>query len=188
MRHIDYIMKFHKQYDLELIQEISVNDKPLFYYPGGVKAGGSDGIIVKVIPFDHESWTGIFAYGELSYNAKNGLYAFPNPNKFSVVSRGNGYIVNSNNPTKWEKVKLQVIKDVFYSKDLNLIIYANPWEICAYESEKMLWQTGRIALEGLKILKIDKRTLFGKIDMLGEEEIDFVVNLENGKCEGGLSF
>lgn len=55
MRRIDYIKKFSQQYDVELIQEISVNDKPIFYYPGGVKSGGSDGIIVKVIPFDHES-------------------------------------------------------------------------------------------------------------------------------------
>ncbi len=84
MKHIDYIMKFHKKYDIELIQEISMDDKPIFYYPGDVRYGGSDGIIVKVIPSDHESWTGIFAFDKLLYNAKNGIYSFPNPNKFSV--------------------------------------------------------------------------------------------------------
>lgn len=188
MKNIDYLMKFHKEYDVELIQEISMDDKPVYYYPGGIKDGGSDGLIVKVIPFGHESWTGIFAFGKLLYHAKNGLYTFPDPNKFSVVSRGRGYIVNAKKPTQWEEVKLQAIKEVCFADDLDLILYANPWEICAYNSDEIVWQTGRIAMEGLKIIKIDKKTLFGKIDMLGEEEIDFVVDLESGKCDGCLPF
>jgi len=158
-----------------------------YYYPNGTTEGGHDGLIVQVDPYFGDSWTGIFAFGDVSPKGITGLYSWPVHIKLCVVSLGQGYLVDVIEPSNYEVIETQPILDVVPVTEREIIVFANYTELVAYGKSGLLWVTKRLSWDGIKITKVTSDSIEGEVWDPGRGgTADFIVNLANGKHEGGI--
>ncbi|GGF23845.1 hypothetical protein [Flavobacterium limi] len=174
-------LSFQSNYSLELLEKLGTDNR--YYYPGDASCGGKDGLIVKVIPSQGESWIGVFSFGEISYKGLCGVYTTPNPDKFCVISRGSGYIVSSFNPNDWNEVQSIPIMDVRSIKSQNIIVFADFTDLIGYDKNGIKWHE-RVANDGFKITEITDTYLRGEFwDIRNETNTTFEVDLLSGTLE-----
>lgn len=177
---------FSHNYEVEALEELP-SGKKIYYYPGASTQGGKDGLLIEVTPLQGESWVGVFAFGDLTPKGVSGVYTLPNSDKLCVVSRGAGYFVSANNPTKWDKVKSIPVMDVRLVLSQGLIVFANYTELIAYNSSGMKWETKRLAFDSFKIVELTDNYLKGEYyDIRSEAKETFEVDLVTGKHIGSL--
>ena len=183
---MEYNFCFDSNYNIEINQDLD-SSLPQYYFPGGMKRGGGDGIIIKIIPISQKPWIGIFAFGEDNNKAISGIYTTPNPNSICVVSRGAGYIVSANKPEKWEFIKAIPIFTVQLIPVHKIIVFSNYTELIAYDDHGIKWCTERIALDGLKIKGIYDTIIKGEYwDDRNDNYKDFEVDILTGDQRGGI--
>lgn len=175
---VDVHRDFPSQYHVEPEEFLPSTGERVLYFPDEKPSSG--GIIVRVFPAEAEPWTGVFGLGQLAMKAKSGLYACPNDSQLCVVARGDGYLVDVNEPTKFEQLKGSPIMAVHAVVERNLLVFASPWELFAYGREGLVWRTGRFAVEGLTISEITSDYIRGECDRLHQEAAGFFVDLETG--------
>lgn len=174
----DYI----DSYSIDIIKEIPTNSELVVFPKEKTTNGG--GLLVKVVA-NKSHWIGMFLFGSLMNKGKNGIYSLPEVGKFVVIAKGAGYIVTANDPDDWQKLRLQEVINAYMVKEMDLVLFINPWKICAYSNQGLSWVSDRIAIDGMEVNKIDGGFLFGTVDFL-EEQIEFKLDLQNGKHEGGI--
>jgi hypothetical protein len=177
-------LSFQTNYDVEIVEELGSGNR--YYYPGATTQKGKDGLIIKVIPSENESWIGVFAFGEISIKGVSGIYTTPNPEKLCVVSRGMGYIVSTNNPIDWEEVVPIPIMEVYSVAAQNLLIFADYTKIYAYNASGLKWKTERLAFNSFKIIEVTDTSLKGRYwnernDRDEIFEIDLLTGLQIGE-------
>lgn len=178
---------FPRTYECEHLQETPANIDQIFYYPGGSTVGGRDGHIIRVMPYEGDSWVGIFAYGALSPNGANGLYTLPDPARLCVVAQGQGYVVQANAPASYETVEAQPILDVRPIVEREIIVFATFTDLVAYGKAGQLWRTERLAWEELKITEVTADHIRGKVwDPQTESYVDFTIDPATGEHQGGM--
>jgi hypothetical protein len=176
---------FPSQYEFEVLNEIPWGNVRRFYFPGVQTEGGQDGLMVKITPPGNQSWIGVFAFGRIAPKAKNGVYTCPNDMQICVVSRGEGYIVRTDNPNCFEVVKARPISEVHIIIERKLIVFADSWQLCAYGEEGLVWQTDRLAWDGLKITEVTTDYIRGEVDPWTDEKREFIVDIKTGRHRGG---
>lgn len=176
---------FPQQYEIEILSELPMGNVEIYYYPPGISISNV-GPMVKIYPVNNEPWVGIFASREPGRRVFTGILTCPNKYEFCVVSKGEGYIVSSDDPNYYKEVELVSVTGAYPLLDHKLIIFTNPWEIVAYGMDGLKWNTGRIAIDGFSIKEISKNLIFGEIE-LGDERREFKVNIESGECVGTLN-
>jgi hypothetical protein len=188
MKSIQIDNRFSKNYEYQILTEIPNGNYPHFYYPGGQKNGGKDGILVKVIPNDAKEWIGTFAKGSISSNSLNCILSWINPDKICIVSLGTGFVVDVNFPEKYHELD---IDPIFYAGSIlerKLVIFASYTYISAYNNEGLCWETERISFDDLQISGIDDSFVRGTyFDSRSNDWSKFKVDLSNGKVYGGIS-
>lgn len=188
MKSIQIDNRFSKNYEYQILTEIPNGNSPHFYYPGGQKNGGKDGILVKVIPNDAKEWIGTFAKGSISSNSLNCILSWVNPDKICIVSSGTGFVVDINFPEKYDELD---IDPIFYAGSIlerKLIIFASYTYISAYNNEGLCWETERISFDDLQVSDIDDSFVRGTyFDSRSNDRSKFKVDLSNGKVYGGIS-
>ncbi len=175
---VDVHRDFPSQYHVELEEFLPPTGERVLYFPDQKSSGG--GIIVSVVPGEAEPWTGVFVLGQLAMKAKSGVYTCPNDSQLCVVARGDGYLVDVNEPTKFEQLKASPIMAVHAIVERNLLVFASPWELVAYGREGFVWRTGRFAVEGMTISEVTPNYIRGDCDRLHQEGAGFFVDLETG--------
>ncbi len=174
----DFRQDFPSDYHVDVDDEMPVGSANHRHFPASGSTSG--GLAVSVIPPDGEPWTGTFAFGQLSARAINGVFTCPSPRHLCVVARGEGYVVNVEDPDKVEQVKAAPIMDVRAVVSRGLLVFADPWEIYAYGEHGLVWRTGRIAVEGLAITEVTEDFIRGDCDRLYQEGAGFFVDLDTG--------
>ena len=106
--------KFSSTYHLEVGGDLGA-PASIYYFPGADRESGKDGVLVEVFNAKGENWTGVFAFGSFSPKGITGVYHLPDESRFCVVSKGDGYIVNANDPSDWQEISLIPILDVCLS-------------------------------------------------------------------------
>lgn len=167
-------------YHVELADALPRASASVYYFPDRNASAGKDGLLVNVIPSSRDPWTGVFAFGRLATRAKSGIYTGPGETQLCVVSRGSGYIVNVEDPSLFTPVEASPVIDVRPIVERTLIVFATPWELLACGTTGLIWRTGRISVEGLKILEVNADFIRGEVDRLHQEGAGFFVDLENG--------
>ncbi|MGH2708856.1 MAG: hypothetical protein ACRDJK_11250, partial [Actinomycetota bacterium] len=69
-----------------------------------------------------------------------------------------------------------------------LLLLASPWAVTALGEDGVRWQTGRLAIERIRLDEIEGGRLAGVADPDDDEPRDFVVDLQTGRHEGGALF
>lgn len=174
---------FPKAYSIEWPTELPNCGSPHFFYPGASSVGGHDGFLVKIRPENGQAWLGTFAFGDGGFS---GIFSTPDPQRICVVSRGAGYFVNVTQPSKWEGVRASPIMDVRSVLAHEIVVFSDWTDLIAYGATGMKWQTDRLAWDSLKITDVSDTHITGTFFNLGETK-DFVVDLQTGEHEGGIS-
>jgi len=179
---------FPHVYECERFSETSgVGVLPHYYYPGAFTRGGRDGLLVEVRPEHGQSWLGTFAFGQVTPKGASGIFTTPDPQRFCVVSKGEGYLVSATTPTVWEAVRATPIIDVRTVFAQGIIVFADYTTLVAYGPAGVKWQTKRLTWDSLKITEVTDTTIKGEFwDIRNEATAGFTVDLATGTHQGGI--
>ncbi len=153
-----------------------------YFFPSGSKEGGRDGIIVKFkCAKSGQSWIGVFAFGELGGLRDSKVLEGPGENRISVLSAGNGYVVDLANPKKVCEVVSYPAIDMFLVPESDLVVFHDYTEMIAYNADGVAWRTKRISWDGIHVLKVTEESIFGTAwNAPTSTDIQFRVDVTNG--------
>ena len=69
-----------------------------------------------------------------------------------------------------------------------VLLLATPWDVTAIGQDGVLWTTGRLAIDGLRLDESQVGWIAGVADPGDLEPRDFAIDLRTGKHEGGVPF
>ena len=143
-------------------------------------------MIVEVRPAAASPWMGVFAFGDVSASAPNGVFPIRNSTKLCVVARGQGYAVDVEEPTSWERIPGVPILQVVSVPARRLVVFATFTDLIAYSEAGMKWRTARLSSDGLEITEVTDDVIRGSAwDASVERAVEFAVDLESGTHDGG---
>jgi hypothetical protein len=146
----------------------------------------SEWFTILFSPANAPEWIGRFA---IAYNippAFNGVYSTPNPNRVCVVGGGQGFVIDVRNPKDYQTVRRFPITGAAQSTTANRLVFADFTALEAWDANGKSWDSGRIALDELEIVRIDASSLFCRCRGLGDNyHFEFDVDLVNGTIIGG---
>ena len=132
-------------------------------------------------------WIGVFYGGDdASPSALDShVVGMPDGRSFGVVYRGVATIVRSQNPLVEHEVPCWPVTDMLVVPERQLVLFADFVELAAYDSGGLVWRTGRIALDDLKIVGVHGNVIrvagfFGDADA-EEFEVDIVTGAASGQ-------
>jgi hypothetical protein len=172
-----------------------VHEKPLSgvydEVPFGTAAGNT--LWVKFSDRDGiDEWIGIFGTGT-SHSAR--VDKVLEPDKFLISAGGFGYVVDATKRQLLNHHTEPYTQDVAYDATRNRFIVADYVRLRLIESGKVVFSSKRIALDGIRNLRIEGRLIYGlaMTDYVGrdhrEQESEFTFNLDTleVKCPIDLS-
>ena len=177
------------EYELETSAELpSGPTSNVWYYPGASTLGGKNGILLKVIPREADSWYGLFACFEASYADSDGVFSCPNRQQLCVVSGGEAYIVNVRNPSDWCTVRCCPVTHVRVSIEDNLLLFVDFTRITAWGISGEQWTTDDLALDGVTITEVRDGAVFGTGEWVCYKDpiIEFAIDLSTGQPDNKL--
>lgn len=182
------MLVFARKYECEIVDELSSGQPEAhYYYPGGILAGGGDGVMVRVVPEEGTSWLGTFAFGRTGKSGLTKVLSMPNPYSLCVVSRGAGYLVSVQTPATWEEVRATPVTDVRTIPAAGLVVFANFTELVAHGVEGVRWRTRRLTWDSMKIVEVTDEKIIGKYwDIRSESVRTFEVDVLTGHDWGGV--
>ena len=89
------------------------------------------------------------------------VYSCPDGESLCVVSRGEGYIVRADDPTKCEKVPALPIRAVRVVEEAGLILFWDFTAIAAWGSAGLTWRTERVCWDDLQVEEITPAVIRG---------------------------
>jgi hypothetical protein len=178
---------FDADYDVEPLSDLPSALDYDFQEPD--MAPKSD-LLLRVTRDDGSSWTGGVRAGGPSLGSPNtGIYTTPNKNRLLAVARGDAYLIDVEDPANYEALStggpVVAVKPI---PGENVVLLATPWDVTAIGPDGVLWTTGRLAIDGLRLDESQGGRVAGVADPKDLEPRDFVIDLHTGKHEGGVPF
>jgi hypothetical protein len=181
---------FYHVYECKVITSPPAHGIQMYCYPGGIADGWVHGIGVEIIPDSSKRmWVGSFANGDLSPNATSGVFTHPARNRLLVVAKGDGHVVNVDDPTDfaWLDQIVPIIGVVPIPVHGRILIY-DFVRILALGEEGVLWRTPRLSWDGLTIERIEDDVVRGYgWDATNDCNAPFEINVLSGRFSGGAS-
>jgi len=179
---------FPHAYECETREEVPNDALSHYYFPGATAKGGKDGLLVQIRPTRGESWLGTFAFGQVTPEGVSGVFTTPNPQQVCVVSRGQGYLVNTWEPSDWQAVRATPIISIHPIPSQHLIVFADHTTLIAYGHSGVQWKTARLSWDHLHITEVTDKTIKGEFwNIRSEAKEYFVVDLMTGGHQGGIT-
>lgn len=177
---------FSASYGVEIL-EVAPDDAQVFERPGSIRSGE---VVVEIIPERARRWVGVARAGAPSVRgALSGVFSAPSETRLLLVGRGDAFLVDVEVPDRFEAIDtggpVVAVRPVL---DQGLLLLASPWVITALGEDGIRWQTGRLAIEGIRLDEVQAGRLAGVADPGDDEPRDFVVDLRTGRHEGGVPF
>jgi hypothetical protein len=155
---------FSPAYQVRVLTETPQVIDHSFHPPGAVPRPD---LLLEVTRYEGSSWTGGVRAGSPSVGSPTtGIYATPNPNRVLVVAR----------------------RDVKPIPRENILLLATPWDVTGIGEDGVLWTTGRLAIDGLRLDESQDGRVAGVADPKDLEPRDFVIDLRTGDHDGGVPF
>lgn len=138
--------------------------------------GKGDGVIVEVEPEQGLTWQGVFGFGEAVANRVTALSATPDPNVLCVVARGAGYLVEVEDPSRFEEIECRPILGLHAVANENVLLLHDFVHFVAYDDRGLAWKSPRISWDGIREVRIDVRTIRAQV-WRGEDWIETELEL-----------
>lgn len=168
--------------------DVSIADYPAgaAHYTVAADGAGARTIVITVEPSGERPWTAAFAAPDPGIRALTALLSTPSPTGLCVIERGTVFLGDVRDPGGFSVVDTK--GPVVGAEELTsegLLLLLTPWEITAVGTDGVLWTTGRIAIDGLRVDEVDGGWVRGVADPDDEEPRDFALDLVNGHVIGG---
>jgi hypothetical protein len=152
-----------------------------FFYPGGLEAGGKDGLVVRVVPLDGEAWVGSFAPGSSQYGLAGQVMSCPDPREVCVISSGAGYIVRADDPSNWKSIRAIPVCDALAIPAKKLLVLSDFTKLFAYGADGLKWESPQVSSDGIRIVGNTQEHLdLIAWDASGQMKVEILLNLDNG--------
>lgn len=152
--------------------------------PGGQVGAG--GLIFEVDPGDSDPWVGLArACGMRASGAVSGLVTTPNPEVLCVLVRGTAYMVDVTDRSYRPVAVSAPVTAAAPVLPAGLLLLATPWQVIGIGLGGVVWQSRRVAIDGLRLDEADESRLIGVADPDSAEPREFVIDLHTGTHEGG---
>ena len=181
---------FSREYECSALDSVPSAGVTLYCYPGGHVNCQVEGLVLEIVPYseDCEMWVGSFAWGDLSPNALTGVYSYPSPKHLLVVAKGEAYIVNVEDPSEHEHLKILPVMGAVTVPDVELIALYDFTRLEGYGVKGRRWQTPSLSWDGLRNVKYDGKSIVGEVwDSPNDAWVSFRVDPSDGTFVGGAS-
>ena len=122
-----------------------------------------------------QEWAGIFGKGNIAKHV-NAVTIFDNGKCAFVIAGGQGYVVNLEKRSLQHKTPDDYLQDAIAIPQRDLILTCNYTNLMIYDSTKKLWESDRVALDGLKFTGANSKEVSGYI-WQGDGWYSFVFDL-----------
>jgi hypothetical protein len=179
---------FAAEYEIRTLTETPAGGARHVFERADRQGGGE--VLIEVFPDGGKPWVGIIRKALPTVPASmTALYTTPNRRRLCAIAAGDAYLIDVDAPegsgvleTRGPVVTVRPILSE------GLLLLVSPWVVTAIDAEDQRWQTGRLAVEGLRLDEMDEDRLAGVADPDDDEPTDFVIDLRTGDHEGGVPF
>lgn len=161
---LEFDPSFSHSYRVEEVGEFPGTGKfnaPVFFIPTPKLHREHNGLWLRVIPSSGKTWIGVFAFDHASRAGISRVLSSPQANRVCVISGGNAFVVNVDNPEQWEKIPAMPALDVRSIPQLGLLIFTDFTGLTAYGISGLAWCSPRVCCDGLKITNISEDAIEG---------------------------
>ena len=139
---------------------------------------GNDNAWVKFQDSEYEEWYGVFGRG-LSAHSKVILVG---ENSLCFVNAGGqGYWVDINSKKLISKTKDDYLENTIAVPRHELVICSDFTNILFYTPEGLVWDSGRVSMDGISFEEITENYVKGKINDLTDEGSPYVLQINERK-------
>jgi hypothetical protein len=183
----DLVCEFVTQYEIELLSRVQrANYELVLGYPGAAVVDRQwekqAGAIVGVRPATGPSWIGVFSgsYDPSAVVARPQVICWPDGRSLCGVAHGNAAVVRSDDPYETYEIDAFPITGVLVVSRHKLVLFCDFTDLYAYGESGCVWHTGRIAEDGLQIVRVKGDYVFLRGGVEAATDISFRVNLRTG--------
>ncbi len=126
------------------------------------------------------------ALGFRSAEMPTGVWGCPRAEEMCAVAGGYAYVIDTRRPEVSVHVGLRPVVEVREAVEVGLLLFAGFHTVAAWGVDGLLWETGRLSWEGVRLHAVEGAVLRGwGWDVRTDKEIAFAVDLRTGEHEGG---
>jgi hypothetical protein len=126
------------------------------------------------------------ALGFAGPGVPSGVWACPDPAWICAVAGGYAYLIDTQDPARWEQIVYRPVTAITPVADQQLLVFASFHSLLAWGPSGQRWQTGRLSWDGVRVTAVRGETLLGLgWDVHTDLELEFEVNLKTGEHRGG---
>ncbi|MCK8495861.1 hypothetical protein M0L20_28605 [Spirosoma sp. RP8] len=168
----------------ELLEALPVYG-PMYIPVTRNKSGSQDfysqGFVVRFFKSDGSTWVANFKPGMTPYNA---VFDFPDTDIIIVIAGGSGYTMNRDHITPIDTFGYGIRMAV--RADSQQVAAADYTDIKVINAKGQVWVSRQISWDGIQDLRVEGEIVSGKnYDPMGEEWVDFTLNLTTRQVKGG---
>lgn len=150
------------------------------------RQAGAGGLIFEVDPSDSDPWAGCARPGVIRVSgAVSGLVTTSNRDGPCVLVRGTAYLVDVTDRSYRPVAASAPVTAAAPVLPAGLLLLATAWHVIGIRPDGVIWQTKRVAIDGLRQDEADDSRLIGVADPYSAEPREFVIDLRSGTHEGG---
>ncbi|MEI6513279.1 MAG: hypothetical protein WCO51_08405 [bacterium] len=137
------------EYEIEVGADLPSGPGVITQLDIGENSFRSGGLVVKVTPEAGVPWITTFIGGSFGVDA---VYSTPNTCVLCVISAGNGYFVEVNNPSEWKEVdEVSPITDSKLIPEIPLLLFSDFNSMVAYGKNGLVWSASELVTDYLEI-------------------------------------
>ena len=138
-----------------------------------------DPLVLCVKPVDSPEWVGMFPAGGLG--GLSGVFATPSPQRICVIVDGLAYLVLVDAPGAGAVMAQNIVEQVVPLEDPQLLLLVRVIDIVALGPGGIAWRSPRLAVDGLRVVRVDTQGIWCVGDSLSQEQDSFVVDRATGR-------
>ncbi len=162
---------------------------PYFLFSHDGYSADSRDLVIHVQSNGSGAWYGIFPSGGFPEIETSGVHHWPSSNKLFAISRGNGYLVDTNNPGMWSQAHISPITWFDDHSLEDMVLVCDYRRLAAYSALGLLWKTQQLSWNGIRNITVERGMIRGEAwDDPWETWVSFLVDVETGNHQGGATF
>lgn len=174
--------------DISIVDRLNDTGIPQYRFSRNGETSRQSELIIHVCRRGGNSWYGVFPSGNHPEIATSGFHHWSSSDKLLVVSKGRGYIVDTNNPSVWSEAHLSPITWYDNSSIEDTVIVCDFRRIAAYSALGLMWKTPQLSWGGIRNIEVSEESIRGEAwDAPWDSWVSFLVDTQSGKHQGGAT-
>ena len=143
-------------------------------------------LVLMVRPAAGAHYLATCALGFRDPTMPTGIFGCPDEGWICAVAGGYAYMARADQPERCVQVGLKPVVEVHEAVEARLLLFVGFHTMLGWGREGVVWQTGRLSWEGVRVTDVDANHVRGfGWDLRGDVEVEFIVDLHTGTHTGG---